>query len=458
MGGLVRKILGFLDGHNEEKVGLGLHQRQQEPTLERRVLVSRRAFVAGGIAALGLLGVSAGEYFFRPQDIELPQYEAHTYASGQSIDTPLGKIRIKGWKVLFDIEAVRALVEQGLEFEVIATGDKKGFRGRFSGGVQNSPQYEISDLFGRPKNNVLPATVSGDGSEWVYFNTVPNINSNYITLKFMVYRNGKNQGTDNANGEVFSYRIKPIVNYYKPEDEKDFVRIFTEKELPQDGLKPIHGLHRLFSQYHEPFRVYVVDEQPFYLTGAQGPSTELAFNLSPNLKDMSILTTGDFETPFFKREGEIAACHEMAHNLFDYRSIWDFIGRFNPEVKAKTDFANLFNKAKYDPRIYPKDVFDIFTESAYFGNSRFGAHSVAGHPYDDESELFASAVCVLRYFRKEFYQRKSGLGAEERELVGRIEQATYKVFTSINKDPHLLAQMFTKKLEDIQLSDNKVEK
>ena len=398
---------------------------------------SRRLIILGGISifALASLEVYSVHILSHKNDPANIVYhkDERVYSDGDAIATPIGEVSIDGWKFIFERETFQGVLNQGIDFRFSARCSNRVEHGYFQGDPARK-QITLNDLIIRPEDPERSITIL-QSKAYYFFSQMPHLQNSDMVLELAVYRGRKTK--DELH--VYRYKIGPTIYTYPPQDKNDHVRLVAEREIEPDRLRPVHDIHRLFSHYREPHPFYIYDEKPCNIRGIQGNSTEFAE--SNFITERNFLTVDGLNNPSFPRQAEIGACHEIAHNTFELSNIFQALGKKDAEARAKDKFRKsywaLFN---YSENL--QNNFSIFTEKNYFGMSKYGFPSTAGHPWYSESEMFASAVCTFRYFAKEFSQKYAQINPAQQSLVRNVFSSTIDVLLSMNPDLSLLNIVF----------------
>ena len=408
---------------------------------------SRRAVLLGAVAgAAGILGLGAlvQKAFMEKKVAENPHsqessilepevfVDEHVYVPGDTIKTPIASIKIDGWKVLFEelgiLGSTRDMYYNGTAYNFTIKcplGHHHGFLG-FTTATKSS--ISLGDTLETRRNPESSKTkgyyneLGVFGSTQYYFvHALPHLESKPMTLELVISDSDRPNFAESLSlsgkirepkpSKIFRYSFSPTVYSYGPEDKNDEVRIVSERDVPSGLLRHVHNVHRIFSSYKRPALVYIIDEGTKQPEEAKPESNE--FGQFWPRKDFVLLATDSFLRPDFSQQGEQIACHEIAHSIMQYAK---FEGE---EKKALAELTKSFEmikeRAGNQPKIYP--AFSIFREATYKGASKSGIDSVAGHPWDNPGEFFASAITTFRYFGREFARRYSTLYAEDKVLV-----------------------------------------
>ncbi len=119
-----------------------------------------------------------------------------------------------------------------------------------------------------------------------------------------------------------------------------------------------------------------------------------------------------------EKKTESSIAHEKAHQHFDTIASNDFTAFYNRNM-CDYKFGIPYYKqriagekvVKYDPNC----LFGIFSERNYEGHEQS-----AGHPWDGDTELFASATAILRVDEVPFFRKVSELEPEKKDLAREV--------------------------------------
>lgn len=412
------------------------------PELPEPIPVSRRRILTGALSAFGLVSLVAIADYLRkgPGQAEIVYHpDERVYTDKDEIKTPLGRIRIDGWKVAVDSTDVSATLNHGLEFRLVAkcsNGDSHGYISGIPKKGNDREIIELKDFVERPK---MPMTGWPGTNNYYYFNTLPHPNGNgRITLELALF---DPRAGENGRIDIFNYNFNPNIYYYPFEENSDKLRVISEKNVGKSLLAKVHDIHRLFSGYEDDLSVILaIDENAQKIDFRRTPSTEFG-EFTANR--FILMTTDNFTLPFFPRQPEMYATHEIAHNIFHSSNISKYIGKRDLELEAKAALENSFKALiDYSGGDPSSPLFRIFTENRHLGVSDQGMPSIMGYPSRTPSELFASTVTVLRYLKSGFLKDYGELVAYQRALVKQVCANTIKILTEINPSRDLLKRAF----------------
>jgi len=457
----LRRIIGLGDysGLNnpvEDSADRGLTSLNINPAHHYKShKVSRRALILGGLAAAtGLFGLgkilqNPTKNKFKPANTEpsLPESQViidnKIYGDGGEIKTEVAYVQIDGWKVLFEelsvLNSNAQMLHDGTRYDFKIKCPLGHQHGWFT--FPSSPNSDITlgDIL-ETYRDAESSKVKRYSSTYYFVHSLPHLGDKPMTLELVISDSGRgtleeqifNPGSHETKPtQVFRYSISPKIYTSKPENRNDEVRVLSEREISGEMMQSVHNLHRTFSAYKKPALVYIVDEETKRLQEA-GHSSESGFFIPG--RDFILLTTDSFLRPDFRQQGEQVACHEMAHNIVQYAK---FEGKERTAVNELNQSFEVMKERAGDDNDYRG--FAIFREATHLGKS--GIESVAGHPWDDPSELFASAIRTFRYLAEGFVEEYARLDEQDKVLVKSASLNVLNLLSSMNPSEKALRQL-----------------
>lgn len=388
-------------------------QFEQPSSSERKSeKISRRELLKRlGLLGLGtVIGYSGREIFEFPKKKEI-----RFYRSNEEIPNPVTSIKINNWRLLFEKSKTEAYLQRfpNRYFRFVLINPK----------VKQSPELSYRGgfvIYPHSKNNyweMIALPPGENGIVYLHFTEV--------------------EKTEEGKEKLINQEVYPIIldfYTYKPTEEGDKIRIYSEIDLGGSTLKKLHQLSRDFDSFCLPPAVYIFEVERETMRGGMISYDEDRIELS------SII----FTHPKFPNEGEMKLFHELSHAI-----AFEIV--FAPEYQRLSKnlieaYEQLVTKAGWKVPVPsfsllgpPKEIednpyFSIFDESSYIKEKRTEERFIArfGHPYSDCSELFASALTVLRYFPKEFIERYKQLKPDQQETIRLVTRTILESLESIN--------------------------
>jgi hypothetical protein len=143
------------------------------------------------------------------------------------------------------------------------------------------------------------------------------------------------------------------------------------------------------------------------------------------------------------------AFHEMAHSFYDIE-LAD-LGKEHAGVLVE-NYVLMMRRTPcrpYPPLSVPRSglenhpLVSMFDESSYFLAKGVQVDSAYGHPYDNDSELFASASSVLRFFPREFFARLLRLEKTDKRAAELARKIAIDVLRAYGSRPLFPAEAYT---------------
>lgn len=292
--------------------------------------------------------------------------------------------RVEGWRVFIDLKIG---VNKDLEyrFENKTTGDFMSVK-NMSGDAKRSTYYSLSipDDYQRKaqegallpldldRKNTITGYVKYRGRVVFELNTTVDLPKKYVT------RNGS-----------------AILETESPHDRK----------LAMGALEIIDKMNRLTSP-SAPLRIMLCD---FGVSG-------LEKHLEPGGENILKYQYGarvifGTQAQMASKRFQMMVFHECAHGYDDVKKASS--GAFGDVYRSMMDVSELplgigkmaENDAALANRLINHPLILVFREGSYIYNSDPTYSNLkAGHPFDDEKELFASSSTVLKYFPDKFFE------------------------------------------------------
>jgi hypothetical protein len=350
------------------------------------------------------------------------QEPGRIYRSGDEIDTPASRVAVRGWQLSFHVPSIRAYsAVNGPNFSYLIT----------------IPGYA-------PAAAVTPDQINHTKGEIFEAPTIPPPDGKPLLLLFLVH-DGRHQTI-----EAQTYPIAPTYYWHDYERERDGVssgRAFVCSEVPlsSDVLANMEYTARLFSHFVAPRTTTYIRE------AKKDDERSGSYN-----RNIILLSSDLFTNPRFEYDGPLVLFHEYAHAIVDsiiQRSSGDF-REYDRLIQAYRGLLataglsfpvrQLLETALATPSQNLEDnpYFSIFDESSYLGKE---VAEGFGHPYDNPTELFASALTVLRYFPERFLVRYQSMEPAKRVAVKAVVEVVVQILSSRNRRvmDQLLPQLST---------------
>lgn len=185
--------------------------------------------------------------------------------------------------------------------------------------------------------------------------------------------------------------------------------------ISKESMEELNQLHQTFQNYLPIAPLKIVQSEE-----CDGHSV-----------DQVQVNSGCFTNEEFSEQGMQTVYHELAHSLQDHGNEpshleeYLHVGDAYTVLKRASD-PFLMGISEYSP------LFKIFDESTYVLDS----NPDYGHPYDNQYELFASALTIFRFYPKEFAEKYQNLNTNNPHagLVRDAATAVLDVLQIINPD------------------------
>ena len=414
---------------------------------------SKRDFLKTLAAGVGIAAVTAGgalEVFrkdvndsisFRdkdgnpfPVDIKaLKKIEdPNVYKEGGVIDTPLGSLHISGWNMFISQVDITSFnyINDGSSF-VIRTTNSDG--ADVFDPVTHFPSdkatssINLQPVLGAKENSVYK--MKGDFRGMYPVVVIPGSRGPKIKLEIIIHHDSSQDfsaylekelfDTKNKKGKryedqtiIYSYKVDLPVLTVGPRDNTDKIRVLSVPGVPKEQLETVHDLHRLCSRFKENLAPIYVFDLPEADGAPKKGTTE--GNAAHNYNNYIRITASGFTNPSFKRESELAACHEIFHSLVQNSNL--FKGE-EPKLweGLKGIHENFIKALSKGYEAATNKVFRLFTESEYIERTdSSNKNDIAGHPWTNADEFLASFVSATRYFPDRFKVRFHTLTEDEK--------------------------------------------
>ena len=372
---------------------------------------------AGGAALAKLLPsqeVLPSDIYLTEPTPQKPEPEfTPIYTSGETIPNPVTPIRIDGWRLVFGIPAMRQHVNKNPSAHInftVFNGDGSQSSIRPDGGshfFNLDSQGAVTYNFDEAVERVITAAPLGDGRAFIVFEQ-KELNGPVVHREIYAIK-----------PRSFEYSEK----YVKDGLEVDGLPIISEVALPDKAIAQLQQLSQAFADYALGVKVYIyrgVEDKLF------GENRFGSYSLDNNVVRMSGFP---FTRERFTNEGDLQLFHELCHAVFadminssfDYRGIIRFLqSRIDLVRGAGFEYPNDFvGFMGADPAAEKNPVFRIFDESHYIPVAKT-PYEEYGHPYENETELFASTASVLRFYPHAFINRFKELTDAHKSLVREV--------------------------------------
>jgi hypothetical protein len=243
---------------------------------------------------------------------------------------------------------------------------------------------------------------------------------------------GKKPGkTTSLPTEVRYYTFQAQINSVKPKGEGDVHRVFSEHALPYGLGEKLHELHQTFSKFRDNKKPL----DPIVILGFK-TATETPKHAEQEAhyeakSQMVIMPSTEVFEPETKNNAEMTAAHELTHSILHNSAL---SGKVFEKAEALHNEHNQVLKKFGKEALIESEFMKVFRESTYI-KTKTGEKSLAGHPWDNENELFASALSTLRYFSSEFIAEFNKLNPEDKKIAEAFLNKVLDFLTSINSDP-----------------------
>lgn len=143
---------------------------------------------------------------------------------------------------------------------------------------------------------------------------------------------------------------------------------------------------------------------------------------------LAAVSSGSLDDPDFKGEGLVVHHHELCHGLFSSLSM-------PSKFRIAGAYFFLDEDRFIDHEMAEDSGFRIFDESTHLPEQiRSPDMLMLGHPYDNESEFFASAITTMRYFPDQFIEYFGKLDAKTRQMARLGISSVLAALESVNPD------------------------
>ena len=346
------------------------------------------------------------------------------YKSGEVIENPVTTIKIDGWRILFDrvkMENYRAnSISRQPEFRLINPYKEQPV-------VTPTGGYGTSDVDQHGKR------VPGLGA-FVQIQTHPLANDQLIFLQF----------SEEEKGQIVRSEIYPIdlENFTYKAQKMERTVVFSEEPLNETRLRNIYELRKLSGKFNFPSPPDILI---FKSTDKENRGGEYSY-----IDDSIYLPSILFTEPDFENEGTFSLWHELSHGIYqnainerrDQRIVSKLFDAYKNLIEAAgykipMPSYSLFGVPK---QVAENPYFRIFSESSYVPSKRpVGVEY--GHPYSDDTELFASGLTILRFFPNEFTERFKSLDQNQQLVVGNAAACIIDVLEKINPEEEALMEL-----------------
>jgi hypothetical protein len=390
---------------------------------------TRREFLENLISFGFPISLSLREFNDLPTEREI-----RFYRSGETIPNDVTPIRIEKWKLFFDKKRIEDYFKKFPDRRIVFTLVNPNISGILRFTASQDGIFVLNKI--EDENNIIMVALPPSYD-------LPNEDQ----IVYLHFREIETKGKEQKIVRDNVYPIKLNFYTYNPINRENFeidvyLPIYSEVPLSNDLFKKIYEICKIFyNRFISYFpRVYIFEyrKRPWYKVSDDFGSYIYEENRIE-------LASKNFTNPLFPNEGIITAFHELSHVIVK-EIVFDEDQRLNQilfEVfKVLNDKSGIkvFSRYSIPPKEEIKAVeklednvyFSIFDESFYI-KKVYRIETLLGHPYDDYSELFASALTVLRFFPNEFIQRYNQLNPEQRKVVAKVVRTIFKILESILK-------------------------
>ncbi len=336
------------------------------------------------------------------------------YESGDTIETPAGKVRINGWNLDFADKDMKTGPDQYMEFRTT------NIKGRADFQVMKHPH-----LFHANNADELLDTESKTYRVTLFpFRENKHLPIQTATLELLV--------RDKISNVLDSFQYGIRVKAFTDPDTYD-LGVYSEEPLPQSTL---HALEQLRSAFKDRFNMYTMDD--IYLVNASYDTKEGKVHHRVAKRDdenkRAVISTNSFTHPQYENEGLILAFHELSHGIVDKtRKLLDqsySVALWNAYVscsKAAGYKGPIFEHLESISEGENNKMFRLFDESAYAREIVHDPIRTIGHPYENSNELFASGLTVFKFFGKEFLDRYNKLNGSQKSAAKETGKAIFRI-------------------------------
>jgi hypothetical protein len=384
----------------------------EAPVQDRRGFLKNVGVAAAAVAVLSRLRGDAPP----PREQPKPPAEKLSWASGETIQTPIVPVTIDGWSLKVSNTALASYGKDHPRNDALFRFANR--RVGVAGPVVTKANTVIGDtsiMFGLPSKNTYDPYA-------------------YLSLT---------QSEPGPTGHALTtYPIE--FRYFTDQSDKQGPRFYSEVPLPETRLQEITKELSVFAELlsNPPLPLYIHNTDTPKDRGGNFDNQKYEVHLPKTV----------FAEPLYANEGIMLITHEFAHGVLDRV----LANRSRPEVtrsisEAYEDWVRAAKQA--DPQntsiklpmpsfsasgvpesIENNPVFSLFDESNYVKPINppegYDSHGGHGHPFSNYSELFASATSVLRWHPEEFIKRYTELPDEFKPVMNNVVQQVFNVYGS----------------------------
>ncbi len=420
--------------------------------------ISRQELLRGaGLGALAYV-LGAGRKDASPQPTpqeapKIPQPENRIYKSGDTIETPAGPVKIKGWWFLIDPAESKKYEDSGPHYATFVLENVPA----------QSPMWLPNIDTGGGGSFMLPVNVDGKnmlGMRGYPPNGIPGDPTlQSITLKVV------EKNTETNSYAVHLYPVMLDYSTYIPDGgDSNSPPFYAELPLPEQAGKDICAVQQLFSNLGIQLPIYIFAEtDPSGRGGDFSPANHYA-------EVPSII----FTEPVFANEGQMKLYHELSHALLNnliYNRLFASDGnKWNPRLEnlmnafeglriavGKPEDGQLSGIAGAPTDIKKNPYFAMFGESNYVQTTDKDELTHYSHPFDNYDELFASSMTVLHFFGRKFIDNYKEYQAnhtiEHIDLIANVANAIIDLveyFARGAEDPETLIKQVLPEYDELK--------
>lgn len=379
---------------------------------------SRRTFIRkAGESALGAAA------FLYSRDSTLAN--GQTQEATQPVETEIASIEHAGWNFIVNLDELQSYTAQRgstVQIDVI--------------GGYGSKQPHIEYRQGKPDISNQCIRLNLDGKSTGVLEVLPNPHQEDILLSIKEI-----EGDTLINENPLTV---PLETYtYRPEDEDDRERIFSEVLLDSDTLRELHEQAKRFDIFHNTsYPTYIF--QPRY--GVQTPIYHTEDNYI-------MIPAKYFENPDTLNQGKIVLDHERFHAAHTPATLESEEAQSaDRELEAAHkealtyitgEEANLGTEIFVPNEVRHHPIFQVFDESTYFPELRAVDVHDHGHPFSNYREFFASAMNCMEKASEEVIAHIDSIeNPDDRQKAQELGQAAIHLAHSIAADEVLLNDAF----------------
>lgn len=368
-------------------------------------------------------------------------------------ETRMFAVCVMGWKVMIDkLSLYRFAVERGF---TIDTETAHGFmfhaknKDNLIFPMASSMPNAETDM-GRTAFTYTISSQNGGKFEMAATYILPSLKDPVIVLQAdIVERNERTIARQIETGKrgpvkrrsvkrmIFKIRLSVYTPLSAPKEERP--RIGSESPLRADAFEQLNTLHGAFSKFKKNLPdIYIMGPAAIEEECDKQAESAIEAHYDQTFQHV-VVPTREFTDPEYRDEGYHAACHELAHHLREATSGKKEIPAWHDLEKA---YQALSERSHSRYELERNECMRTLREATYDVALHEGVDpSRAGHPWDNENEMFASVVTVLRYFGQEFLTRYRKLTEANKKDVRGAVGASIRLLASMNPDHVALQEL-----------------